>query len=138
MSRTEEIHEGSCCCGRVQYRMQGPYGTFSHCHCTDCRKTHGAAFATYIGVAGARFSFLEGESEVGSHTTETGTRRTFCRHCGSTLTGTVASEPENIYVATGTLDTPLHRKPEYHIFLRSKVPWIEIQDGLPQHQKFAE
>jgi hypothetical protein len=50
----------------------------------------------------------------------------------------VSGEPENIYVATGTLDTPLHRKPEYHIFLRSKVPWIDIHDGLPQHQKFAE
>ena len=138
MSRTEEVHEGSCCCGRVRYRMQGPYGTFSHCHCTDCRKTHGAAFATYIGVPCARFSFLAGESEVAGHMTETGTRRTFCRHCGSTLTGTVASEPDNIYVAAGTLDTPLRLKPEYHIFLRSKAPWIEIQDGLPQHQEFAD
>ncbi len=138
MSKTEEIHEGSCCCGRVKYRMQAPYGTFSHCHCTDCRKTHGAAFATYIGVESARFRFLEGESEVAGHTTEAGTRRNFCRRCGSTLTATVTSEPNNVYVATGTLDTPLRLKPEYHIFLRSKVPWIEIHDGLPQHQTYTD
>jgi len=118
--------------------MQGPYGTFSHCHCTDCRKTHGAAFATYVGVERARFAFLKGESEISGHTTETGTRRNFCRHCGSTLTCTVTSEPVKVYVAAGTLDAPLHLKPEYHIFIRSKVPWFEIQDGLPQHQEFAD
>jgi hypothetical protein len=138
MSWTEEVHEGSCCCGRVKYRMQGPYGTFSHCHCTDCRKTHGAAFATYIGVERERFGFLKGESDISGHTTDAGTRRNFCRHCGSSLTCTVTSEPDTIYVAAGTLDTPLRLKPEYHIFLRSKVPWIEIQDDLPQHQTYSD
>jgi hypothetical protein len=118
--------------------MQGPYGSFSHCHCTDCRKSHGAAFASYIGVARARFSYLNGATEVGSHTTKTGTERTFCRHCGSSLTGTVKSEPENLYVAAATLDTPLRRKPEYHIFIRSKVPWLDLHDGLPQHREYGE
>jgi hypothetical protein len=138
MERTQDVHEGSCCCGRVRYRMQGPFGTFSHCHCTDCRKTHGAAFATYIGVERARFGFLSGEGELAGHVTDTGTRRNFCRRCGSTLTCTVTSEPDAVYVATGTLDTPLLLKPEYHIYVRSKVPWIEILDGLPQHQAFAD
>ena len=138
MTTTDEVYEGSCCCGRVRFRAQGPFGTFSHCHCTDCRKSHGAAFATYIGVRLAQFTFLQGEGEVGSFTTQTGTRRSFCRHCGSTLTGTVTSEPDELYVAAGTLDTPLRRKPEYHIFIRSKVPWIDLHDGLPQHREFAE
>ncbi len=138
MATTEEVHEGSCCCGRVRFRMQGPFGSFSHCHCTDCRKSHGAAFATYIGVRLARFTFLQGEAEVGSFTTQTGTRRSFCRQCASNLTGTVAGEPDELYVAAATLDTPLRRKPEYHIFIRSKVPWIELRDGLPQHREFAE
>jgi len=138
MLTKQDVHEGSCCCGRVRYRMQGPYGTFTHCHCTDCRKTHGAAFATYLGVAGARFSFLKGEAEIASHTTPTGTRRNFCRQCGSSVTASVASEPENVYVAAGTLDTPLHQKPEYHIFIRSRVPWLDLGDGLAQHQMFAD
>ncbi len=138
MTTKEEVHEGSCCCGRVRFRMQGPFGTFSNCHCTDCRKSHGAAFASYIGVPRARFGFLQGEREVGSFTTETGTQRSFCRHCGSSLTGTVASEPDNIYVAAGALDTPLRARPEYHIFIRSKVAWLDLNDGLPQHREFAD
>ena len=122
----------------VRFRMRGPFGTFSNCHCTDCRKSHGAAFASYIGVPRARFSFLLGEPEVGSFTTGSGTRRSFCRHCGSSLTGTVANEPDNIYLAVGTFDTPLRLKPEHHIFIRSKVPWLDLHDGLPQHREFAE
>ena len=138
MTGTEEVHEGSCCCGRVRFRVTGPFGTFSHCHCTDCRKSHGAAFASYLGVARARFSFLKGEGEVAGFTTKTGTRREFCRHCGSSLTASVSSEPENVYVAAGAFDTPLRLKPEHHIFIRSKVPWLDLHDGLPQHREFAD
>src|SRR5258705_7302782 len=103
----EGVHEGSCCCGRVRYRVEGPFGTFSHCHCLDCRKTHGAAFATYIGVERKHLHFLRGESEIEGFTTGTGTRRSFCRNCGSSLTSTVAQEPDMTYVAAGTLDTSL-------------------------------
>jgi len=61
-----------------------------------------------------------------------------CRHCGSSLTATVKSEPDQIYVAAGTLDTPLRLKPEHHIFIRSRVPWLDLHDGLPQHREFAD
>jgi len=135
---TDDSYEGSCCCGRVRFRVQAPSGSFSHCHCTDCRKTHGAAFASYIGAARARLTFLAGESEITGFTTGTGTRRNFCRHCGSSLTCTLTDEPENVYLAAGCLDTPLRRNPEYHIFIRSKVPWFDPNDGLPRHREFAE
>ena len=138
METKDEFLEGSCCCGLVRFSLRGPFGSFSHCHCTDCRKSHGAAFATYLGVRRARFAFLQGESEVGDFATRTGTRRSFCRRCGSSLTGTVKSEPDEIYVAAGALDTPFRQRPEYHIFIRSKAPWIDLHDGLPQHREFAE
>jgi hypothetical protein len=133
----DEAHEGSCCCGRIRYRLRGPFGSFSHCHCTDCRKTHGAAFATYLGVERARFELVRGGEGLSGHTTETGTRRNFCRDCGSSLTCTVAAEPDTVYVAAGTLDTPLRLAPEYHIFVRSKVPWLDLNDGLPQHREYS-
>src|SRR5262245_62536454 len=99
----EEILEGSCCCGRVTFRLTGPFGSFTHCHCTDCRKSHGAAFATYLGVPRTRFTYLAGEDDVAHHTTGSGTRRGFCRHCGSNLTGTVSDEPDELYVAAAAL-----------------------------------
>lgn len=133
-----KVHEGSCVCGRVRFRVAGPLESMSHCHCTDCRKSHGAAFATYVGVAAERFSVTQGAAEVSGWTTETGTRRNFCRACGSNISCTVAPEPEMIYLAAATFDTPIEIRPGSHIFVRSRVPWYEIQDGLPQHREYPE
>lgn len=38
---------GSCLCGTVRYAITGAFETVGHCHCSTCRKTHGAAFATW-------------------------------------------------------------------------------------------
>jgi hypothetical protein len=39
-------------------------------------------------------------------------------------------------VTAATLDTRIEQKPVAHIFVRSKVPWYEIRDGLPQHAAY--
>ena len=58
MPAGQTTHKGSCFCGRVRYEIKGPIGPMSNCHCTDCRKSHGAAFATYIDVAKGALTFL--------------------------------------------------------------------------------
>ena len=133
----EEVLDGSCCCGAVRYTLRGPFGSFTHCHCVDCRKSSGAAFASFLGVDRSRFAWRQGAEDVAGFTTETGTRREFCRRCGSTLTGTVGDEPENIYITAASLDTPLSVRPDYHIFVRSKVPWLDVHDGLPQKREYT-
>jgi hypothetical protein len=40
-----EIHEGGCLCGSVRYRAKGKPSRVSVCHCTDCRRCTGSAFA---------------------------------------------------------------------------------------------
>ena len=42
--------KGSCLCGTVTWEMQPPFERMSHCHCSMCRKTHGAPFATFVAV----------------------------------------------------------------------------------------
>ncbi|KSR17162.1 methyl-accepting chemotaxis protein [Pseudomonas aeruginosa] len=41
---------GSCLCGALHYRLSSPPHALSHCHCGQCRKAHGAAFASYGSV----------------------------------------------------------------------------------------
>ena len=41
---------GSCLCGAVTYEVRGPFNMMVHCHCSMCRKHHGAAFATFVGA----------------------------------------------------------------------------------------
>jgi hypothetical protein len=136
MAVVTETYEGSCFCRKVRYRVAGALGSMSNCHCTDCRKSHGAAFATYIDVPRRQFAFLQGEDELQTYRAETGTQRSFCRTCGSVVICFTDSDKEMLEVAAATLDTPIHKRPEYHIFVRSKVPWFDIQDGRPQHQTY--
>ena len=126
-------YDGSCLCGRVRYRFLGPPGTIDHCHCTDCRKSHAAAFATYIEVPARAFEFLSGRENLTTHAAPSGTKRSFCRTCGSIVTCWSDADPEGIGVPASTLDTPIDARPEFHTYVRSKASWYDIQDGLPQH-----
>ena len=45
---------GSCLCGDVVWEASGKLERMSHCHCSMCRKAHGAAFATYVAAEGFR------------------------------------------------------------------------------------
>ena len=38
---------GKCLCGAVRFRMRFPSKWVAHCHCTMCRRAHGAAFVTF-------------------------------------------------------------------------------------------
>ena len=136
MVATEQVIEGSCHFGRVRYRAVAPFGEMTNCHCTDCRKSHGAAFATYIEVPRERFSYVQGEGELHSYQAESGLQRYFCRNCGSIIWNGSSNPPEAYWITAGTLDTPIDRKPDAHIFIRSKVPWYDIKDDLPQHQAY--
>lgn len=133
MSAAEAIYEGSCLCGGVRYRARGPLGVMDNCHCTDCRKSHGAAFATYIEVPRTAMEIVTGKENLTTFTAESGTKRSFCRTCGSTLLCWVEGDPV-VEIAAGTLDTPVAERPRSHIYVRSKVSWFDIQDGMPQHQ----
>lgn len=137
MSANQQVYEGSCLCGRVRYRATGPLGEFGFCHCTDCRKTYGAAFGNGIEVPRERFTIVQGENHLQTYQTESGTRRLFCRTCGAKIISE-ADAWEGAYIHVGTLDTPLDQKPSSHFWVNSKVPWYEIRDGLPQHATYPD
>jgi hypothetical protein len=136
MSEASEALRGSCLCGQVRYRLTGPLGSMGHCHCVDCRKAHGAAFATFLDVPRSGFTLTEGADLLRYHRADTGAVRSFCRDCGSTLFWERGGD--SVDIAAGTLDTPPTQRPSYHFFVRSKVPWYDIQDGLPQHAAYPE
>ena len=47
MTAPAAVHQGSCLCGGVRYETTAPLQGASHCHCSMCRKAHGAAFGSY-------------------------------------------------------------------------------------------
>jgi len=128
---------GSCLCGAVAFGITTPIEEMHHCHCSRCRKHHGAAFATYAQVAAAGFAFERGGDRVKRHRSSEHVTRTFCGDCGSNLQFLFAPLPELVWVAVGSLDDQPDRRPEAHIFVGSKAPWHDITDALPQHDTYA-
>ena len=86
MDNNDVAYEGSCLCGAIRYQAIGPLGRMGHCHCVDCRKAHGAAFATFVDVARNRLVMLQGVDRMRRHRARSGSTRTFCSDCGSLLT----------------------------------------------------
>ena len=127
------IH-GHCECGRVQYEVDGAINDFSHCHCSQCRRLHGAAFASFAGVAADRFRYISGESETRSYASSQSSERVFCGNCGSNILVAVDEEPESLYLSMSAIDGNPPHPPGYHIYVGSKAAWYEINDDLAQYE----
>ena len=123
---------GKCECRRIKYQVDGEINDFSHCHCSQCRRMHGAAFASFGGVASSEFRYLSGESGLSTYHSSESHVRVFCGSCGSNILVALTSEPDVLYLAMGTMDGNPKRPDGYHIYVGSKAPWYEINDQLPQ------
>ena len=127
---------GGCVCGKVRFKISGPIFNVDHCHCSLCRRQHGAAFATYAQFNPGDFKWTSGEEHIKVHEMASGAGWCFCSECGSSL---AASDKGLVTSITlGTVEGDPGIKPEAHIFVGSKAPWYEISDDLPQFKERAE
>ena len=128
------IH-GSCLCRTLRYEIDPPFTVMMHCHCSMCRKHHGAPFATFAAAPLAQFRWLNGEDSVGCYASSPNGKRGFCRVCGS-VAPMLVPEMAVAVLPAGTLDDDPGIRPQAHMFTGSKARWHTICDSLPQHDAF--
>lgn len=125
---------GSCLCGAIQYSVDEIGAKMAHCHCTMCRKFHGAAFATFGSAKLEHFHWIDGEELLKEYVSVNGAKRLFCDRCGSSLIFVPSSNEGNIVeFALGSLDSELKQEPDAHIFTDYSASWFHISDRLPKH-----
>ena len=128
--------KGGCLCGKVRYRITGRLFNASNCHCSMCRRQHGAAFATYVNFDPQDFAWTAGEELVRIfEPPHGGGGWCFCGECGSSLAGTDNGKVTS--VTLGSVEGDPGIKPEFHIFTESRAAWDEITDDLPQFDEWA-
>ena len=124
-----EEFKGSCLCGNVRFSVHGFNNKAANCHCSMCRKFHGAAFGTLVGGQGLRW--LSGKDELKEFVASNGTVRTFCSHCGSSIGFRVKGEPlENIELAISTFDDDIPVNIDAQIYTDYKANWCELQPEI--------
>jgi hypothetical protein len=125
--------EGGCLCGGVRFRISGKLGPAGFCHCKQCQRASGSAFAANAPVRARYFALAAGEELVSEYESSPGKYRAFCRRCGSPVYSRRDSEPELRRVRLGTLDGDPGRRPLAHVWVSAKAPWYEIHDALPRY-----
>jgi hypothetical protein len=123
---------GECLCGAVRFEIDLPTRFCVHCHCSMCRRNHGAAFVTWFGVPKPQFRIVAGESLLGRYRSSHRGQRSFCSRCGTSLFCVLDRDPEMIDIALGTMDGAIDRPPEAHVFFDTHVDWVAITDQLPR------
>lgn len=126
--------KGSCLCQAVRFAIDGPIGALIYCHCSQCRKAQGTAFAANVPVSREDYRILSGAEFVASFRSSENKTRYFCQRCGSALYSHVTGG-ETYRIRAGLLDDRVELSPSAHIFATSRAPWCDISDPLPQYEK---
>ena len=135
----DTMHEGSCLCGAVAYAIDVAPVDVSHCHCSMCRKAHGAAFATFATVPAENHRFTRGREHVRCHRSSETVERCFCSRCGSPVAWLDSVRfPGVISFPLAGLDGSVRAPSQHHIFVASKASWYDILDDWPQSDGYSE
>jgi hypothetical protein len=113
---------------------------FVHCcHCRDCQRQTGSAFVINALMEADRVTILCGTPARYSVPTDSGRPHGIYRCPACEIA--VYSEYGGVrlrFVRVGTLDDPAAMPPDVHIYVRSKLPWVRLPDGVPQFEAYYD
>jgi hypothetical protein len=120
---------GSCLCGAVRFRVDGPLRGVVYCHCSQCRKQTGHFYAA-TDVADADLD-ISGADKLTWYAASLEAKRGFCSTCGSALFWK-REDSSRTSILAGALELPTGLAAESHIFVADKGDYYELCDGLPR------
>ena len=117
----------SCRCGQLRAEASGEPIRVSVCHCLNCQKRSGSAFAAQVRFAREEVT-IEGQSTAYVHAGGGGNiaRFHFCPACGATVYFINDNQPDSVAIPLGAFEDPFVFTPVFSIFENRKHPWLEI------------
>ena len=131
--------EGRCTCGQVRFRMNSSPMIVHACHCTECQRLSGGAFAINALIETDRVERLSGETEAVPVTGTSGKIQTIhrCPRCKVALWSHYpGAGPKVSFMRVGTLVEPFRLPPDIHIYTSTKLPWLELPANVPAVQEY--
>ncbi|OOG41390.1 GFA family protein [Rhodanobacter sp. C05] len=117
---------GSCLCGRVQFKAEGPAIDVHYCHCRMCQRATGSAFAILAWFDLGDVLWTHGRPKIlrSSSTAQRG----FCADCGTPLLLHYDGE-HRLGLMVGTFERAADLVPLRHASLESRLPWTDISEN---------
>lgn len=133
-----ETLEGGCSCGAVRYRLESAPMFVHCCHCRDCQRQTGAAFAVNAMIETDRVMLLSGEPQAVGMPTDSGRPHHIyrCPACQIAVWSEYGGIAKLRFVRVGTLDNPEALPPDVHIYTRSKLPWVALPESVPTFEAY--
>lgn len=126
-------HPASCRCGQLTAAATGTPTRISVCHCLDCQKRSGSAFAAQVRFPAAQV-IITGDSKTFTATGDNGAAHFhFCPDCGATLYFENESLPDTIAIPLGAFDNPRAFTPTISVFENRKHDWLVISGEDVEH-----
>ena len=127
---------GGCTCGAVRYDCDADPVFAVNCHCRDCQRATGSAYAAILIVPRTAVK-VTGELRSFRTTGEAGSTvdRSFCGACGNPILSTLERIPNIVGLAAGSLDDPAIFKPAMDIFTESAQAWDHMHPDVPKRPR---
>ena len=123
---TERI--ASCRCGQLKATVTGDPVRLSVCHCLNCKKRSGSAFAVQARWPADQVT-IEGQSKGFELIADSGNRATFhfCPDCGSDVYYEINGKFDGlIAIPLGAFDDPYFASPKFSVWEERKNDWVDI------------
>jgi hypothetical protein len=128
--------DGRCACGAIRYSCRTEPILADKCHCRDCQRATGSAYAPLIWVYEADLTVSGAPLRYHTVTVASGRelRRGFCADCGSPLL-VKPSVPGIAFIVASSLDDPSVFAPSFEMWTSHAQPWDALDPNL---RHFAE
>ena len=133
--------KGGCACGAVRYQLALAPMFVHCCHCRDCQRQTGSAFVLNALIEADQVTLLSGNLEPVAVPTDSGRPHEIyrCLSCKVAVWSVYGGAgPKLRFVRVGTLDDPATVTPDVHIYVRSKLPWVTLPEGVPSFDAYYD
>ena len=123
-------HTASCRCGQLTATATGDPVRISVCHCLNCQKRSGSAFAAQVRFPADQVT-MAGQFNTFTATGDNGAAHFhFCPDCGATVYYSNDSIPDTIAIALGAFDDPYFFVPTVSVWEERQHEWVEIAGDI--------
>lgn len=130
---------GGCLCGKIRYTADVEPAFTGLCHCHDCQKFTGSAFAAILGIPKDSLTVtgtLKGFTKRGDSGKPI--ERRFCPDCGASVLDEAEAMPGIVMIAIGTLDDPSWVKPASQIYCACAQPWVQLGSEIKSFDRMPD